>query len=168
MDCCLWFYFLWKQPPLQKFICEVRVNAGARPKVRSWLKLEFDFELEIIDCRTNNRLNCAQITKAMNGPFICFERKLNGSCFAKPNNKIKQLYFVEHDRSLVWLFFLCIKQVVLTACDLAGLWYAVNTLLQIVRLFHGTGIPQVQVSFIKWPLKSSFILCGQGALKQIV
>ena len=46
-------------------------------------------------------------------------------------------------------FFLCIKQVVLTACDLAGLWYAVNTLLQIVRLFHGTGIPQVQVSFIK-------------------
>ena len=37
----------------------------------------------------------------MNGPFICFERKLNGSCFAKPNKKIKQLYFVEHDRSLV-------------------------------------------------------------------
>lgn len=169
MDCRLWFYFLWKQPTLQTFICEVRVKTGARPKVRSWLTLnslfiafqiniEFEFELEIITRRTNNRLNCAQITKAMNEPFICFERKLNGSCFAKPNNKIKLLYFVEHDRSLGWSFFLCIKQVVLTACDLAGLWYAVNTLLQILRLFHGTGIPQVQVSFIKWPLKSSFII----------
>ncbi|XP_073248939.1 uncharacterized protein [Porites lutea] len=40
-------------------------------------------------------------------------------------------------------------KVVLTACDLAGLWYAVNTLLQILRLFHGTGIPQVQIS--DWP-----------------
>ena len=38
------------------------------------------------------------------------------------------------------------KQVVLTASDLPGMWYAVNTLLQIFRLFHGKGVPQIQVT----------------------
>ncbi|KAJ7365528.1 hypothetical protein OS493_005640 [Desmophyllum pertusum] len=40
-------------------------------------------------------------------------------------------------------------KVVLTASDLPGLWYAVNTLLQILRLFHGKGIPQIQIN--DWP-----------------
>lgn len=40
-------------------------------------------------------------------------------------------------------------KVVITASDLPGLWYAVNTLLQIFRLFHGNGIPQAQIN--DWP-----------------
>ena len=48
-------------------------------------------------------------------------------------------------RNCLRLLYLC-NQVVLTASDPPGLWYAVNTLLQILRLFHGTGIPQVQVN----------------------
>lgn len=40
-------------------------------------------------------------------------------------------------------------KIVLTASDPAGLWYAVNTFIQILRLFHGTGIPQVQIN--DWP-----------------
>ena len=37
------------------------------------------------------------------------------------------------------------QQAILTASDPPALWYAVNSLLQILRLFHGSGIPQVQV-----------------------
>ena len=46
---------------------------------------------------------------------------------------------------MFWDFTLIFQQIVLTASDPAGLWYAVNTFIQILRLFHGTGIPQVQV-----------------------
>lgn len=38
---------------------------------------------------------------------------------------------------------------ILTASDPPALWYAVNSLLQILRLFHGSGIPQVQIN--DWP-----------------
>jgi len=47
---------------------------------------------------------------------------------------------------MIFNLLIITKQVVLTASDLPGMWYAVNTLLQIFRLFHGKGIPQIQVT----------------------
>ena len=71
--------------------------------------------------------------------------------------RFSRCHFKSHLLQFSLLLFYT-QQVVLTASDLPGYWYAVNTLLQILRLFHGTGIPQVQVNMVTFLIISLFFL----------